>query len=240
MPERGKFQLGQPFPLKPGEKATFDKDGQALLVTPEIATQPADALPTGQARPRGAYYTQDKLALAICRTLRVECGIEPEAIFEPGCGGGAFLRAALATWKLDSACGGIHGVDLVPAVSVQDLPSLTANSISVEARDLFTCENIGDLALGNPDYSIAEEVVRHCLKHVWPSGYVAMLLRAAFLGSEGRAALYREYPLRFFQPIAQRPSFTGDGKTDPMEYGLYVWRQGFNGRGEILPPLVWR
>lgn len=235
-----RFVLGEKIQLRPGERATFDKDGQALLVQPAVQTQPHDALPTGQLRPRGAYYTPDKLALGICRTLRDECRIDPEAVFEPGCGGGSFMRAALATWKLDSACGGIHGVDLAPAVKAQDLTSATANSILVDTCDLFACENIGDLALGNPDYAIAEQALRHCLANIWPGGHVAFLLRSAFMGSTGRVPLYTDFPLRFFQPISQRPSFTDDGKTDPMEYGLFVWQQGFKGRGELLAPLVWR
>jgi SAM-dependent methyltransferase len=227
MVEREKFQLGRPFPLKPGEKATFDKDGQALLVTPEVATQPPDALPTGEARARGAYYTPDRLAVAICRTLRDECGISPDTILEPGCGGGAFLRAAAAIWPK----AGLVGVDLMPACQGPGL---------VLTADLFDIRTKHALVIGNPDFSIAEKVVRHGLELLEPNGRLAFLLRAAFLGSEGRVPLYRDHPLRFFQPIAQRPSFTDDGKTDPMEYGLYVWRQGFNGRGEILPPLVWR
>lgn len=177
---------------------------------------------------RGAFYTPDALALAICRTLRVECLIHPPSIFEPGCGGGAFLRAVVETWP---ECWSLIGIDKEPACKGPGL---------VQRGDLFEVKDNFALVLGNPDYSIAEEAVRHCLGLLASGGYLAFLLRAAFLGSSGRVALYRDFPLRYFQPIAQRPSFTTDGKTDPMEYGLFVWQQGFRGRGEILQPLVWR
>lgn len=182
---------------------------------------------------RGAFYTPDPLALAICRTLAAELVEDghpaPVRILEPGCGGGAFLRAARATWP---HCD-LTGIDLVPACNGPG---------RVIEGDLFGHKApFYDLVVGNPDFAIAEQVVRHCLGHLAPGGYLAFLLRAAFLGSEGRVPLYREHPLRFLQPIAQRPSFTADGKTDPMEYALFVWRKSSaRRRGELLQPLVWR
>jgi len=196
------------------------------LFGPTIATQPPDALPTGEKRARGAYYTPDALARAITRTLG-EIIAPPMVILEPGCGGGAFLRAARAEWPSS----GIFGIDLVPAC---DGPG------TVLVGDLFKFQGLPNLVLGNPDFGVAEDVVRHGMKLLTRGCHLAFLLRAAFLGSSGRVPLYREFPLRYLQPIAQRPCFTGDGKTDPMEYALFVWQQGFTGRGEILPPLVWR
>lgn len=202
-----------------------------LFGAPEIATQPPDALPAGERRERGAYYTPDALALAICRTLDNVIAPSPETILEPGCGGGAFLRAARAVWPL----AGLVGLDLVPAcdgpgaVLVGDIFKFTPAEVKADT----------DLVLGNPDFAIAEKVVRHCLDLLAPGGHLAFLLRASFLGSSARVPLYAAHPLRYLQPIAQRPSFTGGG-SDPMEYALFVWQQGHTGRGEILPPLVWR
>lgn len=197
-----------------------------LFGEPSINVEPLDG-EQGRVE-RGAFYTPDPLARAICKTLLDECGIrDPLYILEPGCGGGAFLRAVNSTWNPRH----LLGVDLQPACSGPG---------EVLQADLFKTAGTFDLVVGNPDFTIAEAVVRHCLQHVHRAGYVAFLLRAAFLGSTGRVALYREHPLRYLQPIAQRPSFTTDGKTDPMEYALFIWQQGFKGRGEILPSLVWR
>jgi hypothetical protein len=195
------------------------------LFAREVAIEPLDG-DKGREE-RGAFFTPDALALAIAETLRDECMIYPDTILEPGCGGGAFLRAARAAWPAAS----LHGVDLAPACKGPGL---------VEKRDLFGVSGAFSLVMGNPDYAIAERAVRHCLGLLPTGGHLAFLLRAAFLGSTGRVPLYRDYPLRFFQPIAQRPSFTADGKTDPMEYGIFVFKQGWKGRGELLPPLCWR
>lgn len=196
------------------------------LFGPTHATVPLDG-EKGRIE-RGAFYSPDALALAICRTLHRDTQLPaPFHILEPGCGGGAFLRAAKEVWPESLP----HGVDLEPACSGPGV---------VEKRDLFTVHLPFDAIIGNPDYAIAEKAVRHCLGILRPGGFLAFLLRAAFLGSTGRVPLYTEFPLRFLQPIAQRPSFTADGKTDPMEYCLMVWVKGFSGRGELLPPLVWR
>ena len=178
---------------------------------------------------RGAFFTPDALALAIARTLGSSLGIVgPDRIFEPGCGGGAFLRAARETWPAAL----LDGVDLLPACSGPG---------HVEQRDLFTVEDHYDLVLGNPDFAIAEKVVRHCLKLVPEGGHVALLLLASFEESAGRVPLFNEFPLYARQMIAQRASFTADGATDQRPYALFVWRRGFAGseyRG--LRPLVWR
>jgi hypothetical protein len=188
---------------------------------------PATEPPDGEAgrEERGAFYTPELLALAMCRSLAELFG-SPEYVFEPGCGGGAFLRAVREVWP---KCH-LLGVDLMPAC---DGPGL------VEQRDLFTVDGQHDLVIGNPDFGIAERVVRHGIAHLAPHCHVAMLLRLTILGSETRVPFHREHPLRYLQPIAQRPAFKKGGTSDPTEYGMFVWEQGFKGRGEILPPLVW-
>jgi len=200
------------------------------LLGPLPAFHPPHIKP-GDARPHGEFYTPDALALAICKTLRDQCGVMPSKVFEPGCGGGAFLRGVRGAWPEVP----LLGVDLLPACSG---PGLVLPMDLFEI-DLQTEDDI-DLIIGNPDYAIAEKVVRHCLGLLAPGGHLAFLLRAAFLGSSGRVPLFTDYPLRYLQPIAQRPSFTADGKTDPMEYCLFAWQAGFKGRGELLPGLVWR
>lgn len=204
------------------------------LFGPTVNVEPLDG-DKGR-KERGAFYTPDKLALAICESLETEVGMQPRDVLEPGCGGGSFLRAIRSTWN-DAA---IHGVDLAPAC---DGPGF------VETRDLFTVRAAPDVrpyvvgysaVIGNPDYAIAERVIRHCMTLLSPGGHLAFLLRAAFLGSSGRVALYNEFPLRALQPVAQRPSFTPDGGSDPSEYSVFIWQRGHRGRGELLPPLVWK
>lgn len=200
-----------------GERDLFGK--------PQIAVLPPDK-EKGQEE-RGAFYTPDALALAICRTLR-SLNIGPSSIFEPGCGGGAFLRAAAATWPEAY----LHGVDTVPACEGPGL---------VQRRDLFSVTSPTDLVLGNPDFAIAEAAVRHGLSILKPGGHLAFLLLASFEESAGRVPLFNEHPLFARQMIAQRASFTADGQTDQRPYALFVWSRDYRGDFYLgLRPLVWR
>lgn len=177
---------------------------------------------------RGAFYTPDALALAICGTVANLLPRSPRVVLEPGCGGGAFLRAVDALWPKPDL---LWGVDLVPACRGPG---------QVDKLDLFKVSQRCDLIIGNPDFGIAERVVRHCLGLLnYPDGMLALLLRVSFLGSKARVPLYREHPLYAFQPIAGRPSFTGGG-SDTSEYGLFVWTHGHRGDGRMLPPLEWK
>lgn len=184
---------------------------------------------------RGAFYTPGPLANAICGTLKT-LGIEPRSIFEPGCGGGAFLRAAVTTWP---RCLSVMGVDLEPAC---DGPGI------VHKADLFSIEDSFSLIVGNPDFANAEEIARHCMKQLAPGGYLAFLLLAAIEESDARncprpdfsPAFWDEHPLYLRQAIAQRPSFRADGKTDMRPYALHVWKHGHTGEYRGLRPLVWR
>jgi SAM-dependent methyltransferase len=193
-----------------------------------IATQPPDALPEGQLRPRGAYYTPDALALACARAV-ADIVPQPFRILEPGCGGGAFLRAAAKTWPSRRQ---LVGIDLVPACIGPGF---------VHQSDLFTMGANGcwDLIIGNPDFAIAEKTVRHCLSILPSGGHLAFLLRISFLASQARVALYREHPLFAFWPIAGRPSFTSGG-SDTSEYGLFLWRKGAAAPGLMMQPLEWK
>jgi hypothetical protein len=193
----------------------------------EVATQPPDAAPTGERRARDAYYTPDLLALACCQSLR-RLGVNPQNILEPGCGGGAFLRAFEQVWPDTRTL----GVDIAPACNGPG---------EVRTLDLFSSAmpRPFEAVIGNPPFDLAEGFVRRALDLVEPPGFVAFLLRITFLAGQGRVALYRKFPLWAFRPIAGRPSFTGTG-SDPSEYGLFVWRVGHRGDGLILPPLEWK
>ena len=184
-----------------------------------------------------AYLTPDAVALACAESLaRAHLWANPSSILEPGCGGGAFLRAARATWPYAA----LRGVDLNPQC---DGPG------TVEKRDLFGIQTWGEysLCIGNPAFLIAVPLVRHCLDLVHDGGHVAMLLPLSFLGGpehnggdNDRRRFWEELPLRALAQIMPRVPFMGGTKTAAQEYALMVWRKDFTGRGDLLPPIMWR
>lgn len=86
-----------------------------------------------------------------------------------------------------------------------------------------------DAVITNPPYSLALDFVKQSLRH---TSFVAALLRLNWLASAQRHHwLSRNMPDVFVIP--ERPSFTGDGKTDGCDYAWMVWRNGIANGGTI-------
>jgi hypothetical protein len=83
-----------------------------------------------------------------------------------------------------------------------------------------------DLVITNPPFKLAEEFLRKTFSELNNGGTVAYLLRANFLGSLKRQALWETIgdPHKL-NNIVPRPSFTGGG-TDSCEYAWFVWDFG--------------
>ena len=91
----------------------------------------------------------------------------------------------------------------------------------VEIRDFLTMPapvQRFDVALGNPPFSLALEVIQHALTM---ANTVCMLLRINFLASQKRADWMRKNTPSIYV-LPKRPSFTG-GKTDATEYSWFLW-----------------
>lgn len=76
-----------------------------------------------------------------------------------------------------------------------------------------------DGCLMNPPFSkamaFAQKAVTHC-------DQVYMLQRLSWMQSQDRSEWLRDNPFDLFV-LPERPSFTGDGKTDAAGYGWYSW-----------------
>jgi hypothetical protein len=210
-----------------------------------------------------AYFTPDPLAIMITRHLAGLLGAgqaaphygQPQRILEPSCGSGAFLRAARYLWRHAE----IVGVDSQPgcvidapkhaegarqihhdfAAAAADVPArfVLADFLTLAPKQIARA----DLVLGNPPYTLAEEFVRYALTHLHPGASVAFLLRLSFLGSQERLlGLHREFPIRWLLPIAGRPSFTPDGRTDSSEYAVFVWTKDWIDHGTITEAIEWK
>lgn len=89
-------------------------------------------------------------------------------------------------------------------------------------------------------FADAEVFVRHSLHLLKPKGYLVFLLRLAFLESQKRGnGLWDEFPPQAVHVLVERPSFTGNGKTDETAYAIYIWRKDWTGDTR-LEWLSWR
>jgi len=83
-----------------------------------------------------------------------------------------------------------------------------------------------DVIITNPPFYIAREVIEKALKDVKTDGYVVMLLRLNFFGSNERLAFWEKQLPTWAYVHHRRFSFTDDGKTDSIEYMHAVWQKG--------------
>ena len=86
----------------------------------------------------------------------------------------------------------------------------------------------------NPPFNLAMDFIKKSLEDVEENGYVIMLLRLNFLGSRERNEwLKNNMPFEIYVH-AKRMSFTGDGKTDSIEYAHFVWKKGWKGSARVF------
>jgi hypothetical protein len=167
-------------------------------------------------------------------------------IIEPTAGSGNFVRAFREEFP-DSI---ILAVDLHPENTIA-LHKAGATSYSIgqwQTQDVAGFE--ADLIGGNLPFSEAEECIQHALDIMQPGAYLFSILPVTFLATVGRSerlwtpndaqGLIGCGQLRYYFTLAQRPSYTADGQTDMVEYGVYVWKKGWMMNAEVLPPLFWR
>lgn len=116
---------------------------------------------------------------------------------------------------------------------------IRADSRAEEKADYLTA-NISqapDWIITNPPFSQALPIIEKALKDVKHGGYVIMLLRLNFLGTQGRKEFFRtNMPSRIyvhssrmcFYPDGVKDPETGKIKfpTDSIEYAHFVWQGG--------------
>lgn len=98
------------------------------------------------------------------------------------------------------------------------------------------------LIITNPPFSIAREVIEKALREVTTGGYVVMLLRLNYLGSEQRLNFWhRNMPeriyvhskrMKFRQHLTYLPTKERNA-TDSIEYAHFVWTPTHIGTSQL-------
>lgn len=139
---------------------------------------------------------------------------------------------------LDPCSGGDANSNMSYPVAINKLIHNYKGLITVDIRqdskaaykmDYFNFKpfNNPDIIITNPPFNIALEVVKKGLEDVKENGFVIMLLRLNFFGSDKRNKWLRANMPKYCFVHAKRMSFTKNGKTDSIEYAHFVWQKGY-------------
>ena len=174
-------------------------------------------------RPLDDYQTPQAAIDAILAAVPFTA---PGYVLEP-CAGAGRIIAAIQTRYPDR---GVRAIELNPAYAA-DLRRLTPvthcadfRTWAVDYRRAFpdATECGPGVIIGNPPFSLAQEILDACFTVARPDTQILMLLRLGFLESQGRYAWWQTHPVDGLYVLSQRPSFTGHG-TDATAYGWFHW-----------------
>jgi hypothetical protein len=147
----------------------------------------------------------------------------PQDILDPGMGMGVFGKESRKRWPSSFIVGAELNLAM-PLFNWYDWP------VRADFLGMTWDEPMFDLVIGNPPYGEAEAFVRRSLALLRPDGWLIFLLRLSFAESVTRFLMFtHEAPPRSIVTCSDRPSFTGDGKTDSSAYAYFVWQKGYRG-----------
>lgn len=180
------------------------------------------------------YQTPYALAFEACKRL-AECIPVPKCIVEPSAGIGAFVHGSRSTWPTAS----ITAIELRDDCKERLEAIAGPTAVIIDSWEKASVPTDTDLVIGNPPYELALPHLQLALHRVMSGGHVAFLLRMAFLSTQKRVHNFwdKQPGFKYLIPLAQRVSFTGDGKNEHSEHALYVFEKGYLGNATILPHL---
>lgn len=82
-----------------------------------------------------------------------------------------------------------------------------------------------EIIITNPPFYAVVEFIEKALEDVTEGGYVAMLCRLNFFGSQKRKPFWDKHMPVYTFVHNKRMSFTPDGKADSIEYAHFVWQK---------------
>jgi SAM-dependent methyltransferase len=179
--------------------------------------------------PNDFYPTPIELCYRALKSIE---WLQPKRILDPGAGAGPWGTAAKQIWPGAYVVGSeLRESPCPPAYDEWHIGDFMNGVESVLGQTF-------DLVMGNPPYKYSEQFVRLGLATLRPGGRLLFLLPLQFLASKRRGrGLYRETCLLNVDVCVSRPSFTGNGKTDATDYGLFTWGRFSGDYNELGEPV---
>lgn len=115
-------------------------------------------------------------------------------------------------------------VDVRVQPPIAGLTQIHGDFLSWETSERF------DLAVTNPPFRLAMPMIERAMQL---AKHVVFLLRLNFIGSRARHSFMRRWTPDVYV-VPDRPSFTGDGQTDSVEYGWFHFHANSRGFWRLL------
>jgi hypothetical protein len=177
-------------------------------------------------RPATDFYPTPYLcAVAAARLCTKE---SVERVLDPGAGDGVFGKAVKEVYG---------NYPYIVGIELDNKPNNGAYNEWRNGDFLYlpNTEEKYDLIIGNPPYSHAEAFARKALDLVNMDGEIILMFKLEWLASARRAkGIFTTDPPNIVHVLSQRPSFTGDGKTNAMEYAYFHWIRDGWGKPETV------
>jgi hypothetical protein len=177
------------------------------------------------------HKTPIEFAIAALELVFSEYGTadmyRPEARYlDPGSGEGVWGRACRQVLDKYGLKGDIYGVEM------ENRPVDPVYKDVRQADFLGEAKLFGDgfftAAFGNPPFFPSHYFVMEAWKYCKHGAPIAMLLPINFLNGQWRhQVFYPSFAPTDIYPISERISYSGDGKTDAREYGLFIFKVGY-------------
>jgi len=145
---------------------------------------------------------------------------------------------------LDPCAGGVKDKETMSYVEALEKHSLVINKIdSIDIREdscaltvgdylLLNCKNKYDTIITNPPFALALDIIQKALNDIKPNGYVIMLLRLNFFGSDDRKPFFELHMPEYCFVHHKRISFglnkKGKKSSDSIEYAHFIWKKDHN------------
>jgi hypothetical protein len=182
------------------------------------------------------YPSPDAHVIAALQQL---ADLHPKRILDPGAGAGVWGYWCRETWPNAEIVGVEVRTDAQPHPKYDRW--ITGSFLDPHVRS-----QLGnfDLVIGNPPFIVAEAFLRASWELMNADAHMLQLLRIGFLaGIKRHADLYQVMHPNTVYVSAKRPSFTGDSRTDAMEYIFMHWHKAVRPDhfiGKILNPQHWQ
>lgn len=169
------------------------------------------------------YYVtpQNEIRLFLTEALRVVPNLLVGKILDPCAGGDSDHQMSYPEVLKEFEATQINTID----IREDSLASLKEDYLQHQCSESY------DLIITNPPFSIAQEIIIKALTDCKPDGWVVMLLRLNFFGSQIRKPFFDNFMPEYVFIHNQRMSFGlnkhGKKGTDSIEYMHAMFRKGY-------------